>query len=67
MGSTGFSAIAFSGFGVYSGFTQGGRNSKDIVPNYYHKAATVPYEEHNWDFSKVQNDLVVINLGTNDA
>ena len=62
-----FSAIAFSGFGVYSGFTQGGRNSKDIVPNYYHKAATVPYEEHNWDFSKVQNDIVVINLGTNDA
>ena len=62
-----FSAICFSGFGVYSGFTQGGRNSKDIISNYYHKATTVPYEEHNWDFTRVQNDLVVINLGTNDA
>ena len=62
-----FSAICFSGFGVYSGFTQGGRNSNDIISNYYHKATTVPYEEHNWDFTRVQNDLVVINLGTNDA
>ena len=62
-----FSAVAFSGYGVYSGFTQGGRNASDVISKHYDKAAIVPYEEHLWDFSKAENDLVVINLGTNDA
>ncbi|MBR2418448.1 MAG: hypothetical protein IKB12_07420 [Clostridia bacterium] len=62
-----FSAVAFSGYGVYSGFTQGGRNSEDVISRHYLKSALVPYEEHLWDFSKTENNLVVINLGTNDA
>ena len=61
------SVVAFSGYGVYSGFTQGGRNASDVISKHYHKAAIVPYKEYNWDFSKADNDLVVINLGTNDA
>ena len=62
-----FSAVAFSGYGVYSGFTQGGRNSEDVISKHYLKSALVPYEEHLWDFSKTENNLIVINLGTNDA
>lgn len=62
-----FSAVAFSGYGVYSGFTQGGRNSEDVISKHYLKSALVPYEEHLWDFSNTENNLVVINLGTNDA
>ena len=61
------SAVAFSGYGVYSGFTQGGRNASDVISRHYEKAAIVPGEEHLWDFSKKNNELVVINLGTNDA
>ncbi len=62
-----FSAVAFSGYGVYSGFTQGGRNASDVISKHYHKAALIPQREHLWDFTQTENDLVVINLGTNDA
>ena len=62
-----FSAVAFSGYGVYSGFTQGGRNASDVISRHYDKAALIPDKEFLWDFNKAENDLVVINLGTNDA
>lgn len=62
-----FSAVAFSGYGVYSGFTSGGRNASDVISNHYYKSAVIPQKEYLWDFSKAENDLVVINLGTNDA
>lgn len=62
-----FSAVAFSGYGVYSGFSRGSRNAEDVITRYYDTAAIVPNEEHYWDFTKTENDLVVINLGTNDA
>lgn len=64
-----YSAVCFSGYGVYSGYTSNAvRNSEDLVPLYYDKAAFLyggigPY----WDFGEFQSDIIVINLGTNDA
>lgn len=64
-----FSAVAFSGYGVVSGYTDNGKKNSDaIVSKYYSKACfladgTEPY----WDFSNELMDIVVINLGTNDA
>ena len=62
-------AVCFSGFGVYSGYTSNGRiNSEDIVPNYYDKSCFLyGGREIIWDFSEYQSDVVIINLGTNDA
>lgn len=63
------SVVAFSGYGVVSGYTDNGRKNSDaIVSKYYSKACfladgTEPY----WDFSNTVNDIVIINLGTNDA
>lgn len=62
-----FSVVGFSGYGVYSGFTTGGRNSKDVISRYYETACTLPYNETAWNFSEFPSDLIVINLGTNDA
>lgn len=64
-----FSAVCFSGFGVYSGYTSNGRiNSQDVVPDYYDKSCFL-YGGRDilWDFGEYQSDIVVINLGTNDA
>lgn len=64
-----YSAVCFSGYGVYSGYTSNAvRNAEDLVPLYYDKAAflyggTEPY----WSFGEFQSDIIVINLGTNDA
>ena len=67
--SADYSAVCFSGYGVYSGYTTGGKiNSEDIVPLYYDKACYL-YGGRGivWDFRESQSDIVVINLGTNDA
>lgn len=67
--SADYSAVCFSGYGVYSGYTTGGKiNSEDIVPLYYDKACYLyGGREIVWDFRESQSDIVVINLGTNDA
>ncbi len=64
-----YSTVCFSGYGVYSGYTTSGKiNSKDIVPLYYDKACYLyGGREIMWDFRESDNDIVVINLGTNDA
>ncbi len=64
-----YSAVCFSGFGVYSGYTSNGRiNSQDVVPNYYDKSCFLyGGRDTVWNFSEYQSDIVVINLGTNDA
>jgi lysophospholipase L1-like esterase len=64
-----YSAVCFSGFGVYSGYTTGGvRNSQDVVPAYYDKSCFLyGGRETYWDFGEFQSDIIVINLGTNDA
>ncbi len=67
--SADYSAICFSGYGVYSGYTTGGIiNSSDVLPLHYDKACYLyGGREIIWDFRESDNDIVVINLGTNDA
>ena len=63
-----YSAVCFSGYGVYSGYTTGPINTEDIVPLYYDKACYLyGGREILWDFTEYESDIVVINLGTNDA
>ena len=68
-----YSCVAFSGYGVYSGYSSSYRhNSENVIFKHYEKAITntvfdsvFPLEK--WNFEKFQPDIVVINLGVNDA
>lgn len=68
------SLVAVSGFGVFSGFTSSGdRMKKQIMPPYYEKLGYSSDKfgdkkpaELDWDFTKREPDIVVVNLGTND-
>ncbi len=61
-----YSAVCYSGHGIVSGYSTGDKNSDSLVPDVY--AQTSKHWEYTapWDFEKRQNDVVVINLGTND-
>ncbi len=60
-----FQACCTSGYGAYRGWNQGNTNLKDMYPYtaYHHNADT---GKEMWAFSRPA-DIVVINLGTNDA
>ncbi|MDD5900830.1 MAG: cellulase family glycosylhydrolase [Lachnospiraceae bacterium] len=70
-----YSMVSFSGYGIVSGFTGNGEKSgEQLVPMYYEKLG-FSYGTYlgdgspqavDWEFSKRQPDLIVINLGTND-
>lgn len=62
-----YSAICFSGYGVVSGYTENGYKTDKLVMNEYDKACIIEGSEYFWDFSKNKTDLVIVNLGTNDA
>ena len=64
-----YSAVCFSGYGVYSGYTSNGvRNAHDIVPLHYDKSCFLyGGRDIQWNFSDFASDIIVINLGTNDA
>lgn len=70
-----YSMVAFSGYGIVSGYTAiGEKVGNQLVPEYYEKLGFSygtykdGYKPQNiqWDFSVNQPDLIVINLGTND-
>ncbi len=70
-----YSMVSFSGYGIVSGYTATGEKlGNQLVPDYYEKLGfsygtyKEEYKPQNmaWDFAKLQPDLVVINLGTND-
>lgn len=66
-----YSAVAFSGYGVLSGYTKSHLNSEDTIFSVYEKAITNKKFEmqaalDTW-YGEESNDIVVINLGTNDA
>lgn len=62
------SAVCYSGYGVLTGYTENGIKNDKIVMNEYEKACHLSGQEDPlWDFGRIKNDLVVINLGTNDA
>lgn len=70
-----YSMVSYSGHGIISGYTSNGKAlTSQLVPRFYaqtgHSSAVVE-ERHKiqddiWSFP-VQPDLIVINLGTNDA
>lgn len=57
-----YSIVAFSGYGIISGYSgDGQRVTSQLVPHYYDKVG-----DEAWDFKGFVPDLIVINLGTND-
>lgn len=64
-----YSVVAFSGYGVVSGYTSNGaQNKQATIEQYYDKSAFLSYgREMQWNFSDFESDIVVVNLGTNDA
>lgn len=62
-----YSAVCFSGYGVVSGFTDNGIKNDKLVMNEYEKAGLLSDSEPLWNFNETENDLIVVNLGTNDA
>lgn len=69
-----YSMVSFSGYGIISGYTNDGNKvTAQTVPQFYTKlgyswSTNGNFSPQNveWDFTKRQPDLVVVNLGTND-
>lgn len=68
-----YSMVSYSGYGIYSGYTEGERNTSELVPPFYTKygfsRGTINKQSitmADWDFDSYQPDVVVLNLGTND-
>ncbi len=71
-----YSLVSFSGFGIISGYTENDeRLLTHILPDYYESIGhsydkileKYDVTDIKWDFSLYTPDLIVINLGTNDA
>ncbi len=71
-----YSMVSFSGYGIISGYSNNGkRSTQQCVPDYYGKLGNSwgsfgdgkYIQKEDWDFSEYVPDLVVVNLGTNDA
>lgn len=70
-----YSLVSYSGHGIVSGYTTKGKKVKaqQIPPMYeqfarsYGSCNGFSVSSVNWDFSKFVPDIIVINLGTNDA
>jgi len=70
----GYSMVSYSGYGVISGYSSGEKTPEMTVPQYYEKLGHSNYSTFNgknpdeFEYkSNGQNDIVVINLGTNDS
>ncbi len=62
-----YSAVSYSGYGIYSGYSgDGKRNADSLVPPVYEQVAKFGGYDAKWDFAANPNDVVFINLGTND-
>ena len=71
-----YGVVAFSGYGVLSGFTDNGeKNTFGLIPPLYDKIGfsngkvrkDLTPETAEWDFERFVPQLIVINLGTNDT
>lgn len=68
-----YSMISYSGYGIYSGYTERERNLAELVPPYYTKVGfsrgTINgyrIAQEDWDFRTYKPDMIIVNLGTND-
>ncbi len=61
-----YSAVCYSGYGIVSGYSSGDKNDSALLPDCYELSSKFWEYSDKWDFSKSRNDVVVINLGTND-
>lgn len=61
-----YSVVAYSGYGVVSGYSSGEKNFEETVPKYYNIASNHSDYNEKWNFSEHNTDAVFINLGTND-
>lgn len=62
-----YSAVSYSGHGIISGYSNDGEiNTDSLVPPYYKNCGNLKDYAKPWDFTGNPNDVVVINLGTND-
>lgn len=62
-----YSAVCYSGHGIVSGYSSSGDAVTDsLVPDYYDYVGKIGSYKTPWDFESHQNDVIVINLGTND-
>lgn len=71
-----YSMFSTSGYGIISGYTDGDKPIKaQTIPQYYESlgfsynsfAEYMAPNNIDWDFSRYVPDLIVVNLGTNDA
>lgn len=63
-----YSTVCYSGHGIVSGYTSSGeKNSESLIPECYTLIGKSDAYASEWDFSSRKNDVVVINLGTNDT
>lgn len=70
-----YSLVSFSGHGIISGYSgDGNKVEEQLVPPVYAKlgksyatGGNISLAETDWDFSRFVPDVVVVNLGTNDA
>ncbi len=63
-----YSAVSYSGHGIISGYTSDGKkNSDSLVPPFYPNYGAYGKYAIPWDYEKNKSDVIVINLGTNDA
>lgn len=62
-----YSAVALSGHGIVSGYSNGDKWAEGIMPLYYEKISKNTEYPGDWDFKNNKYDVVFINLGTNDA
>ncbi|MBE6846027.1 MAG: hypothetical protein E7508_10095, partial [Ruminococcus sp.] len=62
-----YNAVCYSGHGIISGYTSGDRNTDSLIPDCYEVASKQNGYAESWDFENHKNDVVVINLGTNDS
>ncbi len=64
-----FQIVAYSGYGIMTGYGKVEKCITETVPFYYDKTAKLSDGTvfENWDFNRFSPDIIVINLGTNDC
>ena len=62
-----YDVVSYSGHGIISGYTSGEKNTDSLIPPCYDVASKQSGYAEKWDLDKRKNDVVVINLGTNDS